>query len=138
MIHTVAQKAANTGFAIDEPLRDDTGAYTYRMTYEEDPFYLVVKEYAFKGLASFMESVVLRAEAEGAYLLFYQSDSDKSYVFDAEYVEQFGKLSTGKSKTKDTRWRELPLDAGCRLGDFLAGTDTPRTLAGDNATLAEF
>jgi len=138
MIHTIAQKAANTGFAVEEKLSDDTGAYSYLLTRGEDRFYLVVKEYAYKNLASFMKEVVDRAAAQDAYLLFYEDDNESSYVFDGVYVRDYARPSTGPSKTKDTEWRESELSEGCRLGDFLQGTDAPETIAGGNSTLGQF
>ena len=138
MIHEIAQRAVNTGFREAEALTDETGAYAYRLTKDGDVFYLVTKEYAFKGLASFILEVVEKAASENGYLVFYRADEDETFVFDGKYVESFARPSSGASKTREAEWRELELDAGCRLGAFLRGEDSPETLAGKNRTLLSY
>ena len=138
MIHTIAKKAQNTGFTVLKPLEDHTGTYSYLLSYEGETFFLVTKEYAYKGLASFMAAVVDEAADQGASLIFYEDADESTHVFDALYVRECGQPSSGPSKTQDTDWVEIELDEGCRLGAYMNGTARPQTTAGDNATLAEF
>lgn len=138
ILQTAKQKARNTGFEIVQDYRDETGPYATLVKYDGEPFALVAKEYAFKGMASFMKGVVHEAEENDLTLLFYEGDTGNATVFNAQHVRLNGSPSTGKSKTKQTEWIELPLDDGAPLRGYLEGTERPTRLSGDNAELTQF
>jgi len=138
MIHESAHNLESDGFRIVQALTDPDGTIGYGMKRGDEKFVLVAKEYAYKGLASFMERLVKKAKRHGFTLLFYENDGETYTVFDADYYAQHGKLSQGRSKTRDTRWLELPLDNGVPLDAYLLGAGSPTTLAGQNETLEQF
>lgn len=138
MIHESAHNLESHGFRIVQALTDPDGTIGYGVERGGEKFVLVAKEYAFKGLASFMESLVKKAKRHGFMLLFYENDGETYTVFDSAYYTKHGKLSRGRSKTRDTRWLELPLDEGVALDEYLRGAGLPTTLAGENETLGGF
>lgn len=137
MIHTAAHKLEAEGFSIEQPVQDQDGTIAYALICDGETFVLVAKEYAYKGLASFMEQIVKKAASSSATLVFYEDKNETFTVFDADYYSKHGALSQGKSKTRDTRWLELPLDDGVTLDEYQNG-QSPTMLSGDNSTLAQF
>mgnify|MGYP006281273179 CR=1 FL=1 len=137
MIHETAHKLESNGFRIHQPINDQDGTIGYGMERDGEKFLLVTKEYAYKGLASAMESLVKKAASADISILFYENTNRTFTVFDATYYAQNGAVSTGKSKTRNTRWLELPLSEGRSLEDYLGGKRL-MTVAGDNTTLGEY
>jgi hypothetical protein len=89
-------------------------------------------------MASFMSKLVDASVSGSATMIFY-SEADEEYTaFDPEYYQQNAAPSSGKSKTRDTSWLELTRDVGCDLAEYLSGSRSPRTLAGDNQSLTSF
>lgn len=138
MIHETAHQLESDGFHIVKPIEDKDGAIAYWLQNDDEDYVLVTKEYAFKGLASFMEKVVKRASASNITLIFYEDDGGTFTVFDPDYYAENGKLSHGKSKTSDSRWLELDLDSGVSLEDYRVHGKSPTTLAGGNEMLGQF
>jgi len=138
MIHETAHQMESDGFRIVKPIKDNHGTIAYWLQHDSENFVLVTKEYAYRGLASFMERVVNRAAENDITLVFYENDNESLTVFDADYYKSNGALSRGKSKTAEARWLELPLTAGVVLEDYLSGADSPDSLAGTNETLSAY
>jgi hypothetical protein len=138
MIHETAHKLESDGFRIIKPIKDSDGTIAYWLRYDDEDFVLVTKEYAYRGLASFMERVVDHAADSGITLVFYENTNETLTVFDPAYYKSRGALSHGKSKTADARWLELPLEDGTPLGNYVSGASSPSTLAGDNVTLGAY
>lgn len=138
MIHETAHRLERDGFHIVNPIDDPDGTIAYWLKRDGEDFVLVTKEYAYRGLASFMETVVQNAANAGITLIFYENDDESFTVFDADYYAATAKLSRGKSKTRDARWLELDLEAGVGLGDYLLRGKTPMTLAGGNEMLGDY
>jgi hypothetical protein len=138
MLHEVAQKAVNSGFSVVKPLEDETGAFGYWLRRDDRDYGIVVKEYSYKNLASFMKTIVDGGAERDWYLIFYEDSEGTSTLFDAKYVEEHGRPSSGDSKTKFTEWVEIERDYGIPLGDHLHRDAEPPTLAGKNATLTQF
>jgi hypothetical protein len=138
MIHEAAHQLESDGFAIVKPIKDSDGTIAYWLRRNGEEFVLVAKEYAYRGLASFMERVVHQAAENDITLVFYENKHQTYTAFDAPYYRSHGALSHGKSKTRDSRWLEVPLEDGATLDDYLREASTPTTLAGDNATLGAY
>lgn len=138
MIHEVAHKLESDGFQIIKPIKDSDGTIAYWLRRSGENFCLVTKEYAYRGLASFMEVVVENASKNDITLIFYENCNETLTVFNADYYRKNGGLSHGKSKTRDSRWLELPLSEGCSLGDYLRGASNPQSPAENNMTLGAF
>lgn len=138
MIHETAHQMESNGFRIVKPITDRDGTIAYWLHRDSEDFVLVTKEYAYRGLASFMERVVDRAAENDVTLVFYENKNETLTIFDAVYYKSNGALSHGKSKTAETRWLELPLAEGVPLNDYLRKADTPTTLAGKNGTLSAY
>jgi hypothetical protein len=138
MIHETAHQMESDGFRIVKPIKDSDGTIAYWLQRDSEDFVLVTKEYAYRGLASFMERVVNRAAESEITLVFYENKNETLTVFDPAYYKSNGALSHGKSKTAESRWLELPLKEGAPLEDYLREADTPTTLAGKNVTLGAY
>lgn len=138
MIHETAHQLENRGFSIATPIKDQDGTIGYGLYWNGEKFVLAVKEYAYRGLASFMQRLVQQAAGSQMRLIFYENQDETFTVFDAEYYAAYGAVSDGMSKTRDTRWLELPLSDGVALDDYIRKLDAPTTLAGENETLGAF
>ena len=140
MIHEIAHQLESDGFRIAMPIKDEDGTIGYGLYRDGDKYLLAVKEYAYQGLASFMERLVKQAAnttGETMMLIFYENANRTFTVFDSEYYAERGAVSDGMSKTRDTRWLELPLNNGVSLESYLSGK-SPKTIAGNNQTLGAF
>jgi hypothetical protein len=138
MIHEIAHQLESDGFGIIKPIEDPDGTIAYWLRREGEDFVLVTKEYAYRGLASFMERIVNQAANNRITLLFYENKNESITAFDAEFYKSSGALSHGKSKKRESRWLELPINEGAELEDYLRGAASPSTRAGNNATLGVY
>jgi len=138
MIHETAHQLESDGFRIVKPIEDKDGAIAYWLQDGGENYVLVTKEYAYRGLASFMEKVVKRASESDITLIFYEDDGGTFTVFDSDYYAENAKLSHGKSKTSDSRWLELDLNSGVSLEDYRVHEKSPTTLAGGNEMLTQY
>jgi hypothetical protein len=138
MIHETAHQLEDRGFSIAMPIEDQDGTIGYGLYRDGEKSVLAVKEYAYRGLGSFMLRLVQQAAGSQMRLIFYENQDETFTVFDSEYYAKHGAVSDGKSKTRDTRWLELPLSDGVALDDYIRNGQSPMTLAGENETLGAF
>ena len=137
MIHEAKDELCEHGFRELEQVTDSHGTVGYVLQFLNQRYVLVAKQYAHEGKASFLERLVVNAPMDLLYIFY--CDDDRSYtVFDGEYLREHGVRSSGMSKKTYVHWRELPLDRGADLHEFLHQRASPRTLAGGNGTLDSF
>lgn len=125
------------GFTEVQQLEDRHGTIGYWVRFLDDDYTLVAKEYAYNDLASFIARVVVESP-EGMDFIFYNNDDDSFTVFDGKYLKENSEESSGKSKKRDCAWRELPMECGADLHEYLHGDESPKTMAGENAELGSF
>lgn len=101
-----------------------------------EKFIVVSKEYAFKGLASFMWKIVRGAVKNDAPLVFYNNDDETFTAFDPHIVKEYSVVSEGPSKLAHEEWRNIDLEYGISLARYLAG-ETP-TLPGGQSGLGAY
>ncbi|NUC72605.1 hypothetical protein HTZ84_09830 [Haloterrigena sp. SYSU A558-1] len=99
-------------------------------------YVVVSKEYAYKGLASFMWKVVKGAARAEYPLVFFNNDGETFTAFDPHVVKEFSVVSEGPSKLAHEEWRNIGLDYGISLRRYMTG-ETP-TLPGGQTALGSF
>lgn len=137
MIHEAAEKLLTKGFENPDRLADQHGTIGYLVERDEQYYVLVAKQYAYQNLASFMAPIIHQVN-DDTQLIFYSADDDLFTIFDTVYVKENGNDSQGPSKKRDCRWVEVSREFGVDLDDYLNGRETPRTISGDNESLASF
>lgn len=122
---TLLQDASDTlsehGFSVSGPFTDEHGTIGLGLERGGERYCLVAKEYAYRGMASFIEKVATFAVTSNCWSIFYAKDSDEFTVFSPAELGTYGAVSFGNSKKSLTEWRELSLDYGIQLEDHLNG-----------------
>lgn len=137
MIHEACKQLVERGFNEVEQLNDNYGTIGYALTFMETNYILVAKEYAYDDLASFIARLVVGMPDNVDYI-FYNRDDDSYTVFDGQYLREHSEISSGPSKKRDCKWREIPLSSGAELDAYISGKESPDTLSGDNEQLSAF
>lgn len=107
--------------------------------YQGELFYVRAKEYLYKGRAPFGVGHIDHAIADGAMLVIYVDEDQSFYVFDPDYVQQNGEVTNGQSKMSDDReWKEVPIEAGVDILDYINEGENPTRLQTGNETLATY
>jgi hypothetical protein len=125
------------GFTQVRKFEDGYGTIGYGLKFMDNPYILVAKEYAYNNLASFIAKLVVDMPSKIDYI-FYNNDDEKYTVFDGDYLRAEAEESEGPSKKRDCKWREISLDHGVNLHDYIAGEQNPSTLSGGNEELGAF
>lgn len=118
------------GWQITRICRDDRGVFTIRASPSADvSLYCITKDEPYKGRASFPLRVVERAHDYDSYLAIFFGDEPRlgeAYVFNAGTVKYTGDVNLQDvSYERREQWVDISLDAGCLLGDLLAGHHQP-------------
>jgi len=137
MIHEAATRLDERGFTIIQQLTDDCGTIGYALSFLNQRYCLVAKEYAYENMASFMARLV-ETLPEDFDFIFYCADDDRYTIFDGDFVRKQADPSQGASKKREVSWREIERSHGALLHKFIRGIESPDTLSGNNATLEKF
>jgi hypothetical protein len=102
-------------------------------------FYVRAKKYLYKGRAPFGVGHINHAISDGAMLVIYVDEEQSFYVFDPDYVQQNGEVTNGQSKMSDDReWKEVSIEAGVDIRDYVKRGNDPSRLQTGNETLASY
>lgn len=106
---------------------DAHGRYAFKVTVDAETFVVAAKDYLYRGNASFMNKVVLRANDRDAKLLLFVADGGYRYVFDPQTVIEDGDDADGpRSSERGEAWIDVDAQAGVSLEDYADGRDTPK------------
>jgi len=113
--------------AIEAWYDDAHGRYAFKVSVDGEPFVVAAKEYLYKGNASFMNKVVMRAYDYDAKLLLFVTDRSNPYVFDPQTVIEDGEGADGpRTSNRGETWIDVDAKAGVPLEDYADGRDTPK------------
>jgi hypothetical protein len=137
-IRAISDNGAEIVSVVDDKLQGRGKTHAVVLLSDE-MFSLRAKEYRYKERSSFGLEQVKEAANEGHTLLSYIKQMDAFFVFDAEYVLRNGSTYEQASEKSENRtWIEVDEGAGTLLASYLSDEETPKTLAGGNATLGAF
>lgn len=142
MIHEAKQRLVEEAeFREIEKFEDQYGTIGYGLRREVSgdggDYVLVAKEYAHQHMASFI-SLLVEQYSEHCDFIFYNDQSGDYTLFDGKYLAKNADPSEGPSKKREAKWYEIQLAYGAKLEEWIAGRQTPTTLAGGNETLGSF
>jgi hypothetical protein len=127
MLHEAKERLIDAGAVPVTSYTDETGTWGYRILAEDYEFVLVAKEFIHDGVVSFLSEAVERACDNDDWLLFYNGKDGRYLVFDPEHVKEHGTQSTGRSKTREAEWYEMPEQDGVNIIEFVERREPPAT-----------